>query len=190
MPFAYDYTLTRFTPAEAERITGVNVTLQRDWRRRGFLPSNEGHARFDVFSLAKMRFLSAMAERGIGPASTEKTGDITMNAIAREALSGENAAEGDTHRGGPRLMAMSVISRCSPLGGKMGRLITGPIFVLFADGTEWWDQSPDAAFNRKIEAEDWGALDGPVIMLDTRVLGVGIAARAGRPLVTVRRVDD
>ena len=187
MPFTYDFDLTRFTPAEAERITGVNVTLQRDWRRRGFLPSNEGHARFDVFSLAKMRFLSAMAERGIGPASTEKYVDITMNAIAREALSGDRAVVGD--RDGAPHLPMAIISRCSPLGGKMGRVIAAPIFVLFADGSEWWDQSPDAAFNRKIEGEEWGALDGPVIMLDTRVLGVGIAARAGRPLVTVRRVD-
>ncbi len=189
MPFTYDYDLTRFTPAEAERITGVNVTLQRDWRRRGFLPSNEGHARFDVFSLAKMRFLGVMSERGIGPASTEKYVDITMNAIAREALSGDGAAEGDAYHGGPSLMAMSVISKCTPLGGTMGRVVAAQIFVLFADGTEFFDMSPDAAFNRKIEAEDWGALDGPVIMLDTRVLGVGIAARAGRPLVTVRRVD-
>lgn len=190
MPFTYEYDLARFTPAEAERITGVNVTLQRDWRRRGFLPSNEGHARFDVFGLAKLRFLSVMADRGIGPASTEDYADITMNAIVREALSGENAAEGDTHHGGPALLAMSVISKCSPLGGTMGRVVTAPIFVLFADGSEWWDVSPDAAFNRKIEAEEWAALDGPVIMLDTRVLGVGIAARAGRSLVTVRRVDD
>ena len=112
---------TGATPAEAERITGVNVTLQRDWRRRGFLPSNEGHARFDVFSLAKMRFLSAMAERGIGPASTEKYVDITMNAIAREALRHHTGWERAWKSPAPKASYDAIIVGAGGHGPKLNR---------------------------------------------------------------------
>lgn len=41
-----------FTPAEFAEITGLNVDLQRVWRRRGFLPVSQGHARFSMSQVA------------------------------------------------------------------------------------------------------------------------------------------
>lgn len=52
-----------FTPAETAVITGVSVTLQRDWRRRGILPERQadGWSKFslnDVIKLYVLKFFS------------------------------------------------------------------------------------------------------------------------------------
>ncbi|QTI79020.1 hypothetical protein IAI58_15505 [Roseomonas marmotae] len=91
-------TLTSFTPGEAERITGVSTAQQRDWRRRGFLPSNEGHARFDLFSMAEMWVLKLMADRGIGPQAVKEVAGTCATGIAWHALAWGDAYEGDHER--------------------------------------------------------------------------------------------
>ena len=189
MPFSFTFDLAQFTPAEAARITRVSTTLQRDWRRRGFLPVSEGHARFDVFALSKMLFLSCMAARGIGPSEAKPYADLVMNAIARAALSQEGAAEGDDYPSPPVWLAHSVVEQTSPLGPNLSRVMSAPIFLVFADGSEWFDFDATAAMRRKAEAGEWEKLEGPVIVLDTTVLGAALAARAGRPLVRVVRVN-
>lgn len=60
-------TLASYTPAEAAKISGVNVALQRDWRRRGILPRREGHARYSPFEVAELMALNAFAVQGVGP---------------------------------------------------------------------------------------------------------------------------
>lgn len=89
------FTLAQFTPSEAERITGVNTALQRDWRRRGFLPINDGHARFDVFELARMMTLQVLADRGIGPSQTESVRDWCASAICFAAMRFVEAWDGE-----------------------------------------------------------------------------------------------
>ena len=57
--------LRSFTPSEAAKISGVNVALQRDWRRRGILPALESRsASFSAFEVAEMMALNALANRG------------------------------------------------------------------------------------------------------------------------------
>jgi hypothetical protein len=87
-------TLAMFTPAEAERITGVNTASQRDWRRRGYLPANEGHARFDVFQLARMLVLKVLSDRGIGPAASVEEADWCAAAIVWAAMGDREAWDG------------------------------------------------------------------------------------------------
>lgn len=92
------YTLSTFTPGEAEAITGVSTTLQRDWRRREFLPKGDGHARFDVFALAEMLTLKLLADRGIGPQLAKDVSDWCAIGMAWEALRSKDAYEGDHER--------------------------------------------------------------------------------------------
>lgn len=96
-------TLTTFTPAEAEAITGVSTASQRDWRRHGYLAKRDGHARFDAFDLARMLVIRLLSDRGIGPAQTAQTpylafGDIAAICAAGalgNAFSWRDAWEGD-----------------------------------------------------------------------------------------------
>jgi len=63
-----NHVLERYTPAEAELVTGVNVALQRDWRRRGLLPeTGGGHARYTASELAEMLLMQDFAREGLGP---------------------------------------------------------------------------------------------------------------------------
>lgn len=63
-----NHVLERFTPAEAEMVTGVNVALQRDWRRRKLLPETGGaHARYTASELAEMLLMQDFASEGLGP---------------------------------------------------------------------------------------------------------------------------
>jgi len=63
-----NYVSERYTPAEAEIVTGVNVALQRDWRRRGLLPeTGKGHARYSAAELAQMMIMQEGATQGLGP---------------------------------------------------------------------------------------------------------------------------
>lgn len=91
-------TLAHFTPAEAERITGVSTALQRDWRRRNLLPSMSGHARFDVFELARMAVLKHLADRGIGPSLAGDEADWCAAAVAHAALGWHEAWDGEADR--------------------------------------------------------------------------------------------
>ncbi|WP_313443826.1 hypothetical protein [Brevundimonas sp.] len=59
------FDLRTFTPAEAAKISGVNVALQRDWRRRDILPKVEGHARFSPFDIGEMMALNSLGAQGV-----------------------------------------------------------------------------------------------------------------------------
>ena len=89
------FTLALFSPGEAEKITGLSTTMQRDWRHRGFLPKNDGHARFDLFTLAMMMVLKLFADRNFGPQAVKTIADITARAIAWHALEFVDSFEGD-----------------------------------------------------------------------------------------------
>jgi hypothetical protein len=92
------FTLTTFTPGEAERITGLSTTMQRDWRRRNILPATSGHARFDVFSLAEMWVLKMFSDRGIGPEDIREIAPMCAAGIVWNALQWGGAYEGDHER--------------------------------------------------------------------------------------------
>lgn len=55
-----------FSPAEVAAITGVSVTLQRDWRRREILPDrkSEGWSRFDPADVALIYALGFFTAAG------------------------------------------------------------------------------------------------------------------------------
>ncbi|AMS29445.1 MAG TPA: hypothetical protein DIU09_09565 [Hyphomonadaceae bacterium] len=75
------FTTATFTPAEAEAITGVSVDQQRTWRNRGFFPKFRGHARFDVFALARLVAVKALSLRGIGPDDSKDVAGYIANGM-------------------------------------------------------------------------------------------------------------
>lgn len=84
-----------FTPSEAGAISGVSVDLQRDWRRRGFLPKSERHARFTFMQLAELRVMSLLASVGIGPKRTFKVAPTAAFRVLAHALKWKDAWDGD-----------------------------------------------------------------------------------------------
>lgn len=54
-----------FTAAEAARVTDVQPAAQRNWRRRGFLPKQDGWARFSPGDLVEMVFRKTMSDLGM-----------------------------------------------------------------------------------------------------------------------------
>lgn len=100
--------LEKFSPAEAEQITGLSPAVQRVWRQRGIIPSSGGKvASFDVFDLARMLFLRLMSERGIGPADITRDPIIIETSVRRivfDALT-YGAAYGDGYPEGGSLDA-------------------------------------------------------------------------------------
>lgn len=83
---ALEITPMTFSPREAERITGISVDQQRDYRRHGYLPKVDGHARFDAYDLAKLYFVKAMADRGVGPRTSFKNAEVCATGIVHFAL--------------------------------------------------------------------------------------------------------
>lgn len=92
---ARPYILTLFSPSEAEAITGLTTTMQRDWRRRGLLPTNDRHAKFDVFALAEMATLKMLSDRGIGPQIAKSAAFWCSIGIVWQALHFIDAYQGD-----------------------------------------------------------------------------------------------
>lgn len=94
-------TLTQFTPAQAEKITGISVDQQRNLRRHGYLSKSEGHARFDGFGLARLTAIKMLSDRGIGPSLTAKADDgfdiatLCATGILWSLLDWSDAYEGD-----------------------------------------------------------------------------------------------
>jgi len=78
--------LRAFTPSEAARISGVNVALQRDWRRRGYLPKLEGPSEFDAFEVASMLCMELLTQRGIGPAVSKPFAGLLGAALVKSAV--------------------------------------------------------------------------------------------------------
>lgn len=191
------FTLTHFTPAEAERITGVTTTLQRDWRRRAFIPVMDGHARFDLFQLAEMITLNALANRGIGPSLSKQVSEICAKAIVYSALAWSNAWDGDAHSD---LAWRKIQPHIKKWDGKSEYLITqlwqslkiplafpAPCFIWWADGTHCFSYSYDFAISNMLSDDPRTA--GPVIILNLNSLGTVMLDRAGRELAHVEFCD-
>jgi hypothetical protein len=180
------YTLTLFTPGETAKITGVSPDLQRDWRRRGYLPVTDyGHNRFGLHGLAHMLFLKSMADRGIGPQHSQPLAEIAAGGIALGALSDDAAFDAGNSRqhmeGALRQTTPSKIVR---------RIMPTSLLIIWADATERWDNSFDNAV-ASIPAKDVAKkLAGPVTALHQFELGALLRRRAKRPLVHVEVEDD
>lgn len=72
-----EYELTLFGVSEVERITGVKGQTIRDYRRRGYLPTSEGHShpKYNCIEMTRLWVMKMLADRGVGP---QYTGSIAQ----------------------------------------------------------------------------------------------------------------
>lgn len=87
------FRLSQFSPADLERVAGLTRVMQRDWRRRGFLPTMDGRATFDFIQIAQFWFMVHLAQRGLGPKSSQKAAALAARAVAEALLHLEGAVE-------------------------------------------------------------------------------------------------
>lgn len=195
--------LSTFTPAEAARITGVNVTLQRDWRRRDFLPKEKGHARFDVYGIAELAALEALSKRSIGPQQARPIIRELATGIALGALSKRTSWSGDADFAlswNPEefevISQYAVADRAEEAWNIKARWLSSRALMNSAVPDSrtkvvmfWWaDES--VSFHNSLSAPfdfiEYGdaRLNGAVIMLDMWGIGQTIADRAAVPFAS------
>lgn len=79
--------MAMFTPAQLADIAALSTTQQRDWRRRGLLPtSGDGHARFDPITCASMMVMKSLTAFGIGPGYSSAICKTIAHEIVASAL--------------------------------------------------------------------------------------------------------
>lgn len=213
-------TLATFTPGEAERIGPLATNMQRDWRRRGFIPPSP----FDCFALAEMQVLKALADRGIGPQSAKDVSGICALGIVWSAIQWGEAIDGDltgilddvpeeirTHHID---MVQETLVRISETTGQEKLESRDPLWSWKAERVAkalwksreiprvlpgryfiWWADGSHLWHKSLDRAfDDLSSSDprlaGPALVLDLDALGSTLLERAGRPLVHVEIYDD
>lgn len=197
----YNVGLTQFTSREAEVICRVSMTQQRNWRRYGFLPPIEGHARLDVFDLCELYALGLLTEKSVAPKQAVEVVDMLGMGLAWHALTCIAAYDGDDYllaneplNEFEKGLSDPIFSRLDRFGraairakgglpGK-GRVLPARFFIWFADGTHTWDQGVDRHFHGN---EGDPRMAGPVIVLDQMALGLDLAGRSGKALALVTK---
>lgn len=184
--------LTTFTASECEAITGVSQHLQRDWRRRGYLPAIEGKARFDAVVLGEMMALKALGDRGIGPQIAKQSSRLIGLSVAWAAIANPKSIQSDLQS-----IDIKIAARVAKLA--LARHIEEPLppyFIIWADGFHDWAEDLGARFsmvhssNRfvaTVAPEISSMIAGAVVVVDTYALGDLLSRRAGKPLVTVQK---
>lgn len=212
-------TLALFSPAEAEKVTGVGTALQRDWRRRGYLPAGDGHARFDIFDLSRMYVMKLLSDRGIGPALSHTAADWCAAVVTAGALSHIDAWEGEPEKAltwhsafaspppvNPILAkvlgeAGETIPEYGSLWEKQFPYLIGQVWqqagrprVMPASVFIWWADGShhfDLSFDNAIG--NVSHLDpkvcGPIVIIDLNGLGFQIVSRSPRPFVHVEFIE-
>lgn len=180
----FDIRLQTFSPAEAAAISGVNATLTRAYRHRGYLSAQHGHSPFTVFGLAELMFVKAMAETSCPPDFLKRLRDWATSGIVYQALRNEDAFDSpdislDIDL---RAFASQILPRYSALEPDCRRVIPGRFLIIWADKSCKWVESLG-----DVDLATPAQIAGPVVLIDQRAVGDAIRERAGRPLVHVSR---
>ena len=86
------YREEHFTPAETAAITGLSLTLQRDWRSQGLLRSRtSGRASFLPSELAEMRLMVKLRELGFTLPVAREAADAAAPSVIFAALAEHSA---------------------------------------------------------------------------------------------------
>lgn len=195
-----------FTPAQAAKISGVNATLQRDWRRRKILPPLESaKASFSPFEVAKLMALNSVAVQGLSPLTYRGASEKMAAAIVRHALLDRAAYTGAFDEYIPtdvsellenekirkqykwdytvetfeeEIEGLRVRSLSSTLTKQHGHNVIGVgAFVLFAEGSFDFYAGPTEPFEVIDDTDP--RLQGAIIIVDLAALGKEFRKRAG-----------
>lgn len=96
--------LIPYTPSEAAIATGRSVENQRNDRRAGYTPKQEGHARYDLMGLCRLYCIEQFARGGIGPSVSVDFADEVAKALYTISLTHEQVWS-------PGLLASSLSER-------------------------------------------------------------------------------
>lgn len=91
----HDILLRKFTASQAEQITGAPMAIQRDYRRKGFLPEISGHSRLDAFALCRLWMLKIFVDSHIKPSAAIEAAHLCAFATVSRALQSSTAFEHD-----------------------------------------------------------------------------------------------
>lgn len=190
----WEFELALYTPRQAEKATGISMVRQRDLRRHGYLPKQDGVAAFTVIDLAKMAVLSSMMQHGMGPARSNLLAEASTVAIVACALSDPAAWEGMdlAHWTAPgeqkpkdkaEWLVRQFCMKLARQGDLNWRMPPARFFVIFADGREFWTNSLDRELGA-IELSD-PRVGGPLLVLDLMAMAASLRAKADLPLARV-----
>lgn len=142
------FQLTEYTPAEVEKMTGLSVTMQRDWRHRGFGPQFEKHARFDIIQVAELLFMKVCSDYGKGPAMSHVHARPVAFALVKNVLTYNKA----TWIGDPVAVFDAI-----PRGTRsLTENEKGDIFMLTDPKMESWRNSSPKEVERHVQRLDEG----------------------------------
>lgn len=190
----WELDLSLYTPRQAESITGIKMVRQRDLRRHGYLPKQDGVAAFTIVELAKMMVLSSMMHQGIGPAKSIGIAEISAVGIVKWALSEPTAWAGmdlakwsypfeQTPQDKAAWLSRVFSSGRAFEGEPLWRVTPGRFLILFADSQEFWTNSVDQELE-EIEPTD-PRLAGPIMVLDLKSMAATLLKKAELPLAHV-----
>lgn len=185
--------LAHFDPIEAEKITGVMRSLQRQWRVRGHLPGAPGHALFSVFELGQMLCLRLFGQSRRDLSLVRDAALAAANAVAWRALGPTEVWCGDHQEVGTwdREWTARVAARADGGWHYRASMLRTLIFdakglkpvkqqfcVLWADNTHSFTNDLHNA-----TATAGGARAGDkMFAINVQSAGFALAALAGRPL--------
>lgn len=191
--------LVKFTPKQVEEITGLSAIRQRDLRRHGYLPSNKGHARFDIFELSEMYVLQLMLERNIGPKRAKVISETCALGITWAVFNSDNAygrdydlisgAHGTSNNIAKELDTDKAFYFRSNIFNINSFKDTVPdeYFIWWANGEHSWYTLVDQAFEEVMEHDV--KLAGPIIILSLNSLASDLIRRAGSVFANVKILE-
>ena len=78
--------LETYTPSEAEAITEVKQATVRNWRRAGYLPRQEGHARYNLADMLVMFVMGMLVSRKTEPEAAKEWAGPAARAIFQSTI--------------------------------------------------------------------------------------------------------
>lgn len=162
-----------FTPSQLATITDLTTIQQRDWRRRGILPTSaDGHARFDPFITAAILLMKSLAAFDVGPGYSQKIcSEFASELVFHALLSGgleTHCAESIPPLAVERIELMALGKLCS-----VPRCVPASYSVVFADGTYLLADELDPILLQSKR---------PAVVLPLAGLGQVMSDRAGRAI--------
>lgn len=166
-----------FSPSEAEKITGMTVETQRNNRRAGYLAKQPGHARFDLFDLLSMAFMTDAAKFGIGPKfSVESAEWVAHHALYFALMRDETFDKKNCYQpsvGDGRAAFTRLFGRPRVVGTRVA--------VLWADGSDYYAETVDQAVDSLNEGDP--RIGQPMMVIDLSDFASRIVSRIGKPTV-------
>ena len=172
-----------FSPAELESATGLSVDMQRVWRRRGHIASNDGgRASFTAQEVAAVAVRQGLAKRGISPTETLRIGSEAAPKVLYSALISYGGAA-DVRGSFERVAA---VAKEFSSTDRIATKLTG------ADGSGrylWANLPPDFQFADDFAALLSGEQYSGFVLLDLVVIAKELVKRATKPLFFIELSD-